>query len=75
MAKFEVFPRIGAAPLVAIGRNQCHALRFAEKYPGWHSFAKDRPTMRAIEGLRRRGSVVVNDFGQFRIAQKESRRG
>lgn len=55
-------------PLTAVGRHQCRLLGFAEKYPSWHSFADDRATTRAIAGLLRRKSIVVNEFGQFRCA-------
>ncbi len=55
-------------PLAAVGRHQCRLLGFAEKYPGWHTHAKDRVTLRAISGLLRRKSIVVNDVGQFRCA-------
>ena len=55
-------------PLVAVGEQQCKALQFAAKYPGWHSFnVKCRSTVRAIKGLVRRGSVVVVG-DQFHIA-------
>jgi len=70
MATFKVYH--GAAmPLVAIGKNQCHALRFAAQYPGWHSMAKNRATREAIAGLAKRGAVIVNQHGQFRIAYGE----
>ena len=55
-------------PAVAVGRNQCHALAFAEKYRGWHTIGKDKATRRAIEGLRRRGCIVVSpSTNQFRF--------
>ena len=71
MATFKVYH--GAAkPLTAVGKRQVHCLRFAAEYPGWHSFARDRETVRAIAGLERRGSIIVNrKFRQFRIAYGE----
>ena len=66
MATFKVYH--GAAkPLTAVGKNQVHALRFAEQYPGWHSYAKDRKTERAIAGLVKRGAIVTNEHRQFKI--------
>lgn len=56
-----------ARPKTAVGKNQCHLLEFATKYYGWHTFAKDRATLRAVEGLVRRGSIVVSG-DQFRKA-------
>ena len=71
MATFSVYH--GAAkPLKAIGKNQSHALRFAAEYPGWHTFARDRPTLNAIAGLKRRGAICTNEHGQFRIAYGET---
>lgn len=54
-------------PIKAIGHNQCHLLAFAEKYRGWHSFATDRATIRAIEGLKAKGCIQTNDHGQFQF--------
>lgn len=47
-------------PLVAVGKNQCHALAFAEKYRGWHTMKQDRATVKAIKGLARRGCVEIS---------------
>lgn len=70
MATFNVF--YGAEkPLRAVGRHQVKALQFAAQHPGWHSFAKDNTTTRAIFGLAKRGSVVVNSYGQFAIAYSQ----
>ena len=55
-------------PLIARGKNQVHLLRFAAEYPGWHSHANDRATIRAVEGLRKSGAIVLNQHGQFAIA-------
>ena len=57
-----------AAPLTAGGKHQVRLLGFAERYPGWHSYANDRATLRAIAGLERRGSIIVSrDTRQFAI--------
>lgn len=55
-------------PLIAIGKNQVRLLSFAAKYPSWHYHANDKATLRAINGLIARGSIVKNRFGQFAIA-------
>lgn len=48
-------------PLTAQGKNQCHALAFAVRHPGWHYFnPKCRATIRALEGLARRGSIKID---------------
>ena len=66
MTTFRVYH--GAAkPLTAVGKHQCKLLQFAEAYPGWHSFAQDRTTKRAVNGLVRRGSIMTNAFNQFCI--------
>lgn len=43
-----------------------NALRFAYKYPGWQSFAKDEATTRCIKWLAGNGFVQINWLGQFR---------
>lgn len=54
-------------PFKAIGKNQCNLLDFAFKYQSWHSYSSDKVTQRAIEGLLKRGCIVLNEFNQFRI--------
>ena len=54
-------------PAIAIGKNQCELLEFAERYRGWHSYSQDRSTLRAVEGLVRRGCIEVNNYEQFRF--------
>ena len=56
-----------AKPIKAAGKNQCHLLSFAEKFPGWHTYAKDRATLAALEGLKRKGYIETNQHGQFRM--------
>lgn len=66
MTTFTIY--YGAAkPIKAVGKNQCHLLEFAEKYPGWHSYAKDRATLKALEGLKRKKCIETNQHGQFRF--------
>lgn len=67
MASFTIY--YGAdKPLTAVGENQTRLLRFAERYPGWHSFSKDRATVRAVQGLEKRGSLRVDwAMGMFRL--------
>lgn len=55
-----------ATPIRAVGRHQCRLLGFAEKYRGWHSFAQDKPTIKAVHALQRKGCLeVIGD--QFRF--------
>jgi len=41
------------------------ALRFAKKYPGWHTYAKDG-TEAAIKFLKLNELVTTNEFDQFK---------
>jgi hypothetical protein len=54
-------------PLTAVGKNQCDMLDFAFKYPEWHSYANDKPTLNALKALVSKGCIVTNDFNQFKI--------
>ena len=54
-------------PLKAVGKHQINMLMFAEKYQGWHSYSEDKTTLKALNGLLKRGSIVINDNLQFRI--------
>lgn len=56
-----------AKPFVAIGKNQCNLLDFAFKYPGLHSYSSDKSTLNAINGLIKRGCIVINQHNQFKI--------
>lgn len=57
-----------AEPFTARGANQINMLDFAYKYQSWHTYGRDKATMRALEGLERRGSIIVNrQTQQFRI--------
>jgi hypothetical protein len=58
-----------------LGKNMRHALDFATRYPGWHSFAKDHPTRAAIKRLAERRLVEVNAFDQYRLASAEAQQG
>lgn len=55
-----------AEPIKAVGKHQCKLLDFAHTYRGWHTFAQDKVTVRAVEDLQRRGCLeVIGD--QFRF--------
>jgi hypothetical protein len=41
-------------PIKAVGKNQCRLPEFAEKHKGWHSYRKDRATLRALEALEKK---------------------
>jgi hypothetical protein len=56
-----------ASPFVAIGKNQCNLLDFAFKYQSWHSYSNDNKTLKAIDGLLKRGCIIVNQYNQFKI--------
>ena len=47
-------------PLTAVGKHQTQLLGFLERYKGWHTMGTDKSTVRAIEGLLRRGSIAYN---------------
>lgn len=49
-----------------LGSNMKHALDFATRWQGWHSFAKDRATVQAVTKLKNLNIVEVNKFNQFR---------
>jgi len=46
------------------------AMNFCTKYEGWHTFANDTMTKKAIKSLEKKGLVEVNEFNQFRKAIK-----
>ena len=55
-------------PMIAIGKHQVATLSFAEKYHGWHSFAQDRNTKRAVYRLAEKGYLEISNVSnQFRI--------
>jgi hypothetical protein len=54
-------------PFVAVGKNQCNMLEFAFKYQSWHSYSNDNKTLKAIDGLLKRGCIIVNQYNQFKI--------
>lgn len=39
---------------------------FVRKYKGWHSFAKDKRTLKAVERAKFLGVIEVNEFNQMR---------
>jgi len=64
--KFNIFYG-NSKTLTAVGKYQVNMLQFAEKYRGWHSYASDKTTLRALNGLIKRGSIVINNNQQFKI--------
>lgn len=57
-----------AQPYTARGCNQVRLLDFAYRYPFWHTYGTNTATLRAIQGLERRGSIIVNrETQQFKI--------
>lgn len=49
-----------------LGKYQKHAIDFSNKYPGWHTFAKDRITRKTINSLAKKNLIEINEFQQFR---------
>lgn len=49
-----------------LGKNMKHALEFANKHKGWHSYAKDRATVQAIQRLEKLGLIKTNIYRQFK---------
>lgn len=45
-------------------------LRFLAKYPGWHSFAKDKETVEAACALSNRRDCNVNEYHQAKITKQ-----
>ncbi len=52
--------------MVACGVNQVNMLRFACEHKGWHTMGKDRATLRAANGLNRKGYIEI-EGDQFRF--------
>ena len=53
-------------PIYATGKNQVKLLSFAFEYRGWHTFASDRATTRAVRALENKGCLEVLG-AQFRF--------
>lgn len=54
-------------PIKAVGKNQVKLLDFAYKYNGWHSYSLDKPTIRAVSALHKKGYLALNEFNQFKF--------
>ena len=53
-----------------MGENMIRALRFGNKYNGWHTYSKHcNITLTAIAKLTRLGYAEINRFRQFRIVR------
>lgn len=53
-----------------LGKHMRHALAFATKHTGWHTFnARCTSTSNAIARLAKRDLVLVNSFNQFKLVQ------
>ena len=51
-----------------MGKNMKHALAFATKYPGWHSWdTRCQSTCNAIHSLAKRGLIETNKYNQFKL--------
>lgn len=54
-------------PIKATGKHQVALLDFAYRYKGWHSYATDKTTLRAVDALVKKGCLLTNEFGQFKF--------
>lgn len=54
-------------PIRVRGEHVCNLVRFAHKYPGWHSLGRDRKDRRALASAIRAGCIETNEYGQFRF--------
>lgn len=67
-SKLTIFLGRQSGPLVAIGKNQCRMLVFAERHRGWHTIGRGKADKRAAAGLQRRGCIEING-NQFRLVE------
>lgn len=51
--------------------NQKDMIGFALKYPGWHSFARDKLTVEHVCANVNLGILEINQFNQFRLKSEE----
>jgi len=50
-----------------MGKNMKRLLLFAIRYPGWHTWGKDRSTVDAVRCLCEQGFIETNKYRQFRL--------
>jgi hypothetical protein len=61
----------GYGVMFAVGVHQCRLISFAFQYQGWHTFKKDRATLRAVNALEKKGCLEVKgDQFRFRYPSK-----
>ena len=56
-----------------MNKHQKNMLNFANKYPGWHAYAKDRLTVETLCSLVNIRALIINEYGQFK-GNNESKR-
>jgi hypothetical protein len=58
-----------STPIKAIGKHQVKLLDFAYrlKHKGWHSYANDKTTIKAVEALVKKGYLIINEHNQFKF--------
>lgn len=54
-----------------ISEDEFQLYLFSRKYRGWHSYAGDGQTLRAVRRLAGAGLIQVNRFRQFRATTPE----
>ena len=54
-----------------MGKNMKRLLLFAIRFPGWHTWGKDRSTCDAVRRLEEQGFIKTNDCRQFILATDE----
>lgn len=79
MCPREVFCRIRRRASQPLSKNimtithtndSLKVTEFAQKYPGWHSYAKDKRTTKAVERARDLGAVEISyTTRQFKYAR------
>lgn len=53
------------------GQGQIDLIKFAVKYPGWHTFATDSDTVGVVCATQNLGIISVNDYCQFSLRSYE----
>jgi hypothetical protein len=56
-----------STPIKARGKHQVKLLDFAYRYKGWHSYATDKTTIRAVDALVKKGYLIINEHNQFKF--------
>ncbi len=55
-------------------QGQIDLIKFAVKYPGWHTLATDSDTVEVVCATQNLGIISVNDYCQFSLRSPEKAR-